>query len=299
MTTVKLRAIALGISAAMLGGISQSTWAHPGWQVSPAAGPATSSAYTSQFNAITVGHGCSQGTGNGYKGVRAASWIMPEGATPGETAPYSTGCDAAGSNCTGVEGQASVAKFMNSQGTTGSNGITTFPKTLKATVQTTLQDELVGVSTLAGRLKLNQNKGVFPTQNLKLSEAGASIGFWEKGGYVDPNAIAVTDVRMTTGGLVFKPGTCATQLIVRMAGADICKIDRKLTNDHNQNLWFGGPTNIMTMGHGVHENFWLAYTITRPASETASCSDANKYSIVVMPTDAEINNLSFRGWATR
>jgi hypothetical protein len=309
MTKVKLRAIALGISAAMLGGISQSTWAHPGWQTSvsvggrsTATGSATKSPYTSQFNAITVGHGCSQGAGSGYKGVRAASWIMPQGTTPSETAPFSTNCSPAGDNCQDVEGQFSVAKFMNnSEGATTdpTSGITTFPKSLRATVMTTLQDEFVGVSTLANRFKLNQNKGVFSTQNLKLSDTNFPIGFWEKNGYVDPNAIAVTDIRMTTGGLEFKPGTCATQIIVRMAGADICKIDRKLTNEHNQNLWFGGPTNIMTTGHGVHENFWLAYTVTRPASETASCSDADKYSIVVMPTDREINNLSFRGWATR
>ena len=290
------RAVLLGASIAALCGLSQTASAHPGWQVSPATGASTASPYTSQFNAITVGHGCSNGNG-GYLGVKAASWIMPTGTTPNETAPFSTGCDAAGSNCTGVEGQASVAKFLNSQGTTGSNGITTFPKGLKATVATTLADEFVNAPTLAGRFKLNQNKGVFNTQKVKTDANGNPIGFYEKSGYVDPKAIAVTDVRMTTGGIVFKPGSCATQLIVRMAGADICKIDNKLVDDHNQNLWFGGPTNKMSMGHGVHENFWLAYTITRPAAETANCADAAKYSIVVMPTNAEINSLAFPGWA--
>lgn len=290
------RALVLGASVAALCGLSQSTSAHPGYEVSPAVGSATSSSYTSQYNGITVGHGCSDGVG-GYLGVKAASWIMPTGTTPGETSPYSTGCDAAGSNCTGVEGQASVAKFMNSQGTT-SNGITTFPKTLKATVNTTLADEFTGAAavTLAGRLKLNQNKGVFSTQRVKLDANGNPIGFYERSGYVDPKAIAVTGIRMTTGGMVFKPGSCATQLIVRLAGADICKIEPKLTNEHYQNLWFGGPTDKLNTGHGVHENFWLAYTITRPTSETSGCADADKYSIVVMPTNKEINNLSFPGW---
>jgi len=288
------RAFVLGASVAALFGMSQSASAHPGWQ-SPAIGSATASPYTSQFNAITVGHGCANGAG-GYLGVKAASWIMPTGTTPGETAPYSTGCDAAGSNCTGVEGQASVAKFLNSQGTT-SNGITTFPKGLKATMATSLEAEFTNVPTLAGRLKLNQNKGVFNTQKLKLDANGNPVGFYEKSGYVDPKAIAVTDMRMTTGGMIFKPGSCATQLIVRLAGADICRIENKLTNEHYQNLWFGGPTNKMTTGHGVHENFWLAYTITRAASETANCADADKYSIAVMPTNAEINSLAFPGWA--
>jgi hypothetical protein len=294
--TLKTRSLLLGTCVAALCGLSQTASAHPGWATT-AVGSATASAYTSQFNAITVGHGCSQ-EGGGYLGVKAASWLMPTGTTPGETAPFSNGCDAAGSNCTGVEGQPSVAKFLNTQGTTNaSTGITTFPKSLKATVATSLADEFTNVPTLAGRFKLNQNKGVFSTQRLKLDANGNPIGFYEKSGYVDPKAIAVTDMRMTTGGIVFKPGTCATQLIVRMAGADICKIDNKLTNEHNQNLWFGGPTNKMTTGHGVHENFWLAYTITRPAAETASCADADKYSILVMPTNTEINNLAFPGWA--
>ena len=96
------RAVLLGASIAALCGLSQTASAHPGWQVSPATGASTASPYTSQFNAITVGHGCSNGNG-GYLGVKAASWIMPTGTTPNETAPFSTGCDAAGSNCTGVE----------------------------------------------------------------------------------------------------------------------------------------------------------------------------------------------------
>ena len=290
------RALVLGASVAAVFGFNQNASAHPGWEVL-AIGAATSSAYTSQFNAITVGHGCSDGLG-GYLGVKAVSWIMPAGATPAETAPFSTGCDAAGSNCTGVEGQASVAKFMNSQGTTNAvTGVTTFPKTLKATVNTSLEAEFTGVPTLAGRFKLNQSKAVFNTQKIKLDSNANPIGFYERSGYVDPKAIAVTPIRMTTGGMVFKPGTCATQLIVRMAGADICKIEPKLTNEHYQNLWFGGPTDKLDKGHGVHENFWLAYTISRPASETAQCADADKYSIILMPTNREINNLSFPGWA--
>jgi hypothetical protein len=295
--TIKTRSLLLGSCVAALCGLSQTASAHPGW-VNPAVGSATASKYTSQFNAITVGHGCADGAG-GYLGVKAASWLMPTGTTPGETAPFSIGCDAAGSNCTGVEGQASVAKLMNNSPGAQTNlttGVTTFPKSLKATVATSLADEFTNVPTLAGRFKLNQNKGVFSTQRLKLDANGNPIGFYEKSGYVDPKAIAVTDMRMTTGGIVFKPGTCATQLIVRMAGADICKIDDKLTNEHNQNLWFGGPTNKLSTGHGVHENFWLAYTITRPAAETASCADAAKYSILVMPTNTEINNLAFPGW---
>jgi hypothetical protein len=298
--TIKTRSLLLGTCVAALCGLSQIASAHPSWQ-STAIGGATVGPYTSQFNAITVGHGCSNGSG-GYLGVKAASWIMPTGAFPGQTAPYSTGCDAAGSNCTGVEGQASVAKLMNNSPGAQTNlttGVTTFPKSLKATVATSLADEFTNVPTLAGRFKLNQNKGVFSTQRVKLDGNGNPIGFYEKSGYVDPKAIAVTDVRMTTGGIVFKPGSCATQLIVRMAGADICKIDNKLTDDHNQNLWIGGPTDKMSTGHGVHENFWLAYTITRPAAETASCADAAKYSIVVMPVNAEINNLAFPGFANQ
>jgi hypothetical protein len=35
----------------------------------------------------------------------------------------------------------------------------------------------------------------------------------------------------------------------------------------------------------------------RPAAETANCAAADKYSVVVMPTNAEINSLAFPGWA--
>ena len=271
--------------------------AHPGWMSTALVG-ATASPYTSQFNAITVGHGCSNGSG-GYLGVKAVSWIMPTGSNPGATAPFSTGCDAAGANCTGVTGQPSVQKTLNSAGTTSATtGVTTFPKSAVGTA-TTLENEFVDITSLAGRLKLNQNKGVFATQKLHLDSAGNPVGFWEKNGYVDPKAIAVTDMRITAGGLTFKPGTCATQLIVRMGGADICKIDARLTDEHHQNLWIGGPTDKLSKGHGVHENFWLAYTVQRPAAETANCAAADKYSIVVMPTNAEIDAMSFPGWATR
>ncbi len=297
--TLNARTLLLSASVAALCGLSHNASAHPGFQVSPAIGAGGASKYTSQFNAITVGHGCSDGKG-GYLGVKAVSWLMPTGTTAGKTAPYSTGCDAAGSKCTGVEGQAAVATFLNSQGTySATTGITTFPKTLKATTATSLAAEFTDLPTLAGRFKLNQNKGVFGTQKLKLDANGNPIGFYERSGYVDPKALAVTDMRMTTGGIVFKPGSCATQLIVRLAGADICHIEPQLTNEHYQNLWFGGPTAKLNKGHGVHENFWLAYTITRPAAETAACAEAAKYSIVVMPTDEEINNLSFPGWGEK
>lgn len=293
-----IKHFALTSIATALLSLGQTASAHPGWCTSPAKGEGTSSTYTSQFNCITVGHGCSNGSG-GYLGVKAASWIMPTGTNPTATAPFSTGCDPSGSNCTGVTGQPSVSKFMNSAGTySSSTGLTTFAKSVVGTA-TSLADEFTNVTTLAGRFKLNQNKGVFTHQKLKLDSNGKPIGFWEKNGYVDPNAIAVTDMRMTTGAITFKPGTCATQMIIRMAGADICKIDNKLKDEHHQNLWFGGPTNIMTTGHGVHENFWLAYTVTRPASETSNCTAEQKYSIVAMPTDEEINNLAFPGWANK
>lgn len=291
-----LKTLTLAMAATLAAGSAEVS-AHPGWQ-SPAVIGATVSSYTSSFNAITVGHGCSNGQG-GYLGVVAASWISPSGSTPSVTTPYSTGCDAAGKNCSGVGAQPSVQKFMNSAGTTNPTTlVTTFPSSYVGTM-TSLDAELVGISTLAGRMKLNQNKGVFSTQKLHVDSNGNLAGFWEKNGFVDPRSIAVTDMRMTSGGIQFKPGTCATQLILRLAGADICKIDKKLTNEHHQNLWFGGPTAKMSTGHGVHENFWLAYTFTRPAAETANCAAGDKYTVTVMPTSQEIDTLSFPGWATR
>lgn len=290
------KTLTLALAATLAAGSAEVS-AHPGWVTSPVVG-GTASPYTSSYNGITVGHGCSNGQG-GYLGVVAASWISPSGSTPSVTSPYSTGCDAAGKNCTGVGAQPSVQKFMNSAGTTNTTtGVTTFPSSYVGTM-TSLDAEFVGISTLAGRLKLNQNKGVFTTQKLHKDSAGNPTGFWEKNGYVDPLSIAVTDVRMTAGGLQFQPTSCATQLIIRLAGADICKIDKKLTNEHHQNLWFGGPTAKLDTGHGVHENFWLTYTITRPSAETKNCPDSSKHTVVVMPTNQEIDTLSFPGWATR
>ncbi len=58
--TIKTRSLLLGTCVAALCGLSQTASAHPGW-VTTAVGSATASSYTSQFNAITVGHGIKLG----------------------------------------------------------------------------------------------------------------------------------------------------------------------------------------------------------------------------------------------
>ena len=110
--------------------------------------------------------------------------------------------------------------------------------------------------------------------------------------------------------LAFSSTSCARKLVVRPAGADLCELHAERSaynnNPHIGNFWFGGPTNQFKDGHGIHENFWLQYTllVRDPAVNPypATCKDQAKgdYDLVVMPSIAEIDNyLKFPGFANK
>lgn len=257
-------------------------------------------------------------------------------------APMSTGCSDAGNKCTGAGSQPSVARIPDStkkahlpagQGT----ATTLAAELVKANVTCTTNAQHVQtcvpgtpafttdpISNLGGRFNFQGNLGYFKTNTLKTIGGG---GFYAKGPKFTAHQIA--DMGITSAGAPyhnalqvlwaqdritsaitpfgFSATSCARKLVIRAAGADICRLSpsRAVNNDgHSSNYWFGGPTKKFTDGHGVHENFWLGYTLivrdttTNPYPD--SCTDKVKgdYDLVVMPTKHEIDaGLPFPGFA--
>jgi hypothetical protein len=275
---------------------------------------------------VRIGHGCSNEAGQYAPGsaVNAVSWIWPRGETPNDPAPMSTECDAGGTKCTGAGTQPSVAMIPNSSQKPNYNKAPWVPGSATAT---TLADHLctdatcgTRVTSLADRFTAQGNPAYFKT----FTPNKKTPGFWAKGrklkdaqltafsaNYGVPYASAVqiayvSNTAVPATANVFSPTSCARKLVVRPAGADICKIENKaiIKNAHHQNLWFGGPTEKFVDGHGVHENFWMGYNLLVRNTTTnpypASCNDRvnGDYDLVVMPTINEINaHLPFPGWA--
>jgi hypothetical protein len=259
-------------------------------------------------------------------------------------APLSTGCDAlSGADCTGAGSQPSVARIKDAskkahlpegQGTAttlsdelvGSQGTCTTDPVTHAQTCVTSPDATKPVTTLGGRMQFLGNVGYFKTgRDTKIGGGG----FWGDGnkftaaqiaemgigsvGAPYHNAIQVrwaeTPDTSKVYPLWFSENSCARKLVVRLAGADICHKDtslQKINDGHSANYWFGGPTKRFTEGHGVHENFWLGYTLlVRDVTKNpypASCTDKvyGDYDLVVMPTKAEIDaGLPFPGFATK
>lgn len=337
--------------------------AHPGWVVgtsnlsltnrvpasvtTPADGKVTPSASATTVTSpsrgyledgIRISHGCSDENGKYGKGsaVEAVSWIWPTGENSNDLAPMSTGCDAAGGNCTGTGTQPSVATIPNAGQKPNYNNAAWEAGTATAanladhvcvsgaitkSDGTTAPDYTCAqkVTTLADRFNPQGNPAYFKTFSPKKTP-----GFFARGrklkdaqikafsanyGVPFANAVEIAYVSNKAAAnipMVFSPTSCARKLVVRPAGADICKIDRSrvIKHAHDQNLWFGGPTEKFVDGHGVHENFWMGYNLlvrdTKNNPYPSSCKDTTygDYDLVVMPSIKEINeNLPFRGWA--
>ena len=270
--------------------------------------------------------------------VNAAGKIVDDG-----MAPMSTGCDASGANCTGGGSQPAVARIKDAskkahdplgQGTATRledelvGSLATCTTDAVTHVQTCLSspDPTKPVTTLGGRMQYLGNVGYFKTN--RESRIGGG-GFWSAGNKYDAEQIAAmkigsvgapyhnaiqvrwaeTQDTSQVAPLWFSSTSCARKLIVRMAGADICHIDTsraKINDGHSVNYWMGGPTKKFVEGHGVHENFWLGYTlVVRDVGKNPypdSCTDKvnGDYDLVVMPTAAEIDaGLPFPGFATK
>lgn len=289
-------------------------------------------------DAIRIGHGCDlDGVGGNTDPVVAVSWVWPEGkgayGWDDGMAPMSTGCDAAGANCTGGGSQPSVARIPDSTKKAhlpaGQGVATTLGSEL---VEGTTSGAPTGVpiTSIGGRMNFSGNLGYFVTNQLKANGSG----FYARGNKYNAAQIAAMGVssagapfhngiqvlyavdRSTTAirKLAFSSTSCARKLVVRPAGADICELSSSHTienSGHTVNYWFGGPTGsdpktTFTNGHGIHENFWLNYVLavrdTSVNPYPASCVDQvnGDYDLVVMTTKHEINrNLPFPGFATR
>lgn len=291
---------------------------------SPTAAAAASRGF--QVDGIRISHGCQSESGKYERGsaVDAVSWIWPTGEDPAGLAPMSVGCDASGANCTGAGTQPAVATIPNASQKANYNGQ---PWPAGTATATTLAEHLCVDASCAQRVTSLRDRFT-PLGNLayfKTFQAHRKApGFWARGrklkdaqitafssNYGVPYAsavqiVSVSNLATPTVPNVFSPESCARKLVVRPAGADICRLDnRKVIKDpHRQNLWFAGPTEKFQDGHGVHENFWMGYNLlVRDVSKNpypAKCADRQygDYDLVVMPTIQEIDdNLPFPGWA--
>ena len=276
---------------------------------------------------IRIGHGCSNDDG-AYDAktspVNAVSWIFPTGENANDPAPMSTGCDTAGKNCTGSATQPSVAIIPNASqkpdyGKPWPAGIATAAN-LSDHLCTT-KDCTARVTSLANQFTGQGNQGYFKQFNAKKG----TPGFWAKGRKLTPEEIVafsanygapyanavqisyVADRTKPTELMAFSPQSCARKLVVRPAGADICKIrnDKVIQgHPHDQNLWFGGSTPKFVEGHGVNENFWMGYnllvrnTTTNPYPDSCVDKVYGDYDLVVMTPISQIDNfLGFPGFA--
>ena len=289
-------------------------------------------------DAIRIGHGCDlDGVGGNTDPVVAVSWVWPEGKGANGwddgMAPMSTGCSAAGNECTGGGSQPAVARIPDSSKkahlAAGQGVATTLASEI---VEGTTSGAPTGVpmTSVGGRMNFSGNLGYFVTNQLKANGSGfyarnnkynaaqiAAMGISSAGAPFH-NGIQVLYAvdRSTTNirKIAFSSSSCARKLVVRPAGADICKLSSShmVENEgHTVNYWFGGPTGedprtTFTDGHGIHENFWLNYVLavrdTSVNPYPSSCTDQvnGDYDLVVMPTKYEINrNLPFPGFATR
>lgn len=308
---------------------------------------ATSSLRGYWEDAIRIGHGCNlDGSADGVNDspVVANSWIWPQG-NSGGSAPMSTDCDATGANCTGAATQPAVARIPDSstkahltsgRGTAttlanelvgGNTSCTTDPATH---VQTCVSTPSTTPFTNVGyRMQFAGNLGYFKTNTVKYDKQGRTYGFWAKGNKFNAeqltamgigsagapyhNAIQVlwAETQETTkvAPFYFSSTSCARKLVIRPAGADLCKLSasagKYAADAHMGNFWFGGPTDKFTDGHGIHENFWMNYTLlARDTTKNPygnNCTDKvnGDYDLVVMPTREEIDaGLPFPGFAT-
>ncbi len=338
VSSAALTALALACSNAMAhpgwvdgGGVGY-TWKNN--TATEAGATATPSARGFNVDAIRIGHGCANpDTGVNEVPVAAASWVWPKGLgqqvnangaiIDGGLAPMSTSCDASGANCTGGGSQPSVARIPDSSKKAhlpeGQGAATTLAAELVDGTSTGPGTNPIG--TLSGRMQFQGNLGYFEMNRPKLN------GFYAKGNKFNAAEIAAMGVAsagapyhnavqvrwaqtQSTSSVVpmyFSATSCARKLVVRVAGADICHLSpsRAAVNDgHSANFWMGGPTRKFTNGHGVHENFWLGYTLlvrdTTKNPYPASCANPTlgDYDLVVMPTYTEIDQgLPFPGFA--
>ncbi len=295
----------------------------------PAKSPTTPTSASRGYltDGIRISHGCSNEAGKydpKTSPVNAVSWLWPTGENASDPAPMSTGCDTAGKKCTGVATQPSVATIPNASqkpdyGKPWPAGMATAANLSEHLCVTT--DCIARVTSLGSHFTAQGNQAYFKQFEAKKG----TPGFWAKGRKMTPEQIVafsanygvpyasevqiqyVADRTKPLEKMVFSPQSCARKLVIRPAGADICKIhnDKVIQGHaHDQNFWFGGPTPKFHEGHGGNENFWMGYNLlvrdTTANPYPNNCQDKvyGDYDLVVMTPISQIDaHLGFPGFA--
>ncbi len=170
--------------------------------------------------------------------------------------------------------------------------------------QTNLADEVVtskggttGLATLAGKFRPVSSKAVFGKVGA-IKSGDSVIGAWAYQGKLDPDLYAQTTFRANLGGVWLHKDKCAKSLKVRVPAADVGKSDRANTGiPHGYvNFWINSQTPKFSDpdAHGIKavDNFWMTLMVPRDTVNNpfpASCTDADKYDVVVTPTFEEID----------
>jgi hypothetical protein len=111
---------------------------------------------------------------------------------------------------------------------------------------------------------------------------------------------------MKTGILKFAPSSCARNIVVRPAYVDRAADFNSTTvlpvhpNEQLINTFFGGRTKKFQVGDAGQQNFWLQYVVLHrddnDSSWPASCTESQRYDVVVMPTMDQIDNYLIPGF---
>lgn len=106
--------------------------------------------------------------------------------------------------------------------------------TIGGTVTSAITENPLSITTFANIAQLIQNRNIFTKQAEKKNASGQVIGFEGTDGSLDPNLHGLVPFR--TAGVSFKASSCATQLLVKVAIADIC------VKNGAANLWIPSVT---------------------------------------------------------
>lgn len=162
--------------------------------------------------------------------------------------------------------------------------------TVSGAVSETITENPLSIESFANIAQLIQNRNVFSKQAEKKNAAGQVIGFANTEGSLDPSLHGLVPFR--TAGVTFKSNSCAKQLLIKVAIADIC------TPNGAANLWIPSVTTKYSNPNIDGIGSPATLTINRDLTKNplpSSCGAG--YTITLTPSPADIDaNLGIPGY---
>ncbi|WP_428001539.1 hypothetical protein [Acidovorax sp.] len=162
--------------------------------------------------------------------------------------------------------------------------------TVSGNVPASISENPLSIESFANIAQLIQNRNVFTKQAEKKNATGQVIGFEGTEGSLDPSLHGLIPFR--TAGVTFKPNSCAKQLLVKVAIADIC------VKNGAANLWIPSLTPKYTNPNVDGIGSPATLTINRDLTKNplpSSCGEG--YTITLTPSPADVDaNLPIPGY---